>query len=147
MAQDRFARGVGDLFVVPVGHVGQPQDLRQVAAHRLQAARIDRYKISAYAEIPLEIVAIQRAEHFQPGGSRPGRGHKPRDNVARTVGHAEILLHELLDRQQAGRALVAVDFGQAHLLGAVEHVVGLAGVEMHLVPQPQQELLGRRTRS
>ena len=53
---------------------------------------------------------------------------------------AKIIAHELLDRQDGLRSLVAVQLGQADLLVAIEHVVRLAGVKVQLVADAEQEL-------
>ena len=80
----------------------------------------------------------------QPGHAvaRLGLGHKPRGNVADGRGMAEVIAHELLDRQQAGLGPIAAQLGDAELVGPIEHVGRLPGVEVQFVPQPQQELAG-----
>ena len=72
---------------------------------------------------------------------RAGLGHELAGNVAHLIGVAEIVAHELLHGEHA-RRVGSRGFGDADLLGAVEHVARLAGVEVHLVPQAEKEFVG-----
>ncbi len=71
-----------------------------------------------------------------------GPGDELRDDVAGLVGVAEVVLHEAFDGQDSRLRLVASQLGQAELLGAVQDVVGLPGVEVQVVAEPEQELVG-----
>jgi len=70
----------------------------------------------------------------------PRLGQEARHEVAHAVGVAEVLAHELLDREQPRGGLVAEAGGDADLLGAAEHVGRLACLEVQLVAQAEEEL-------
>ncbi len=136
---DEFPRGRRDRRVVEVRQLGQPHDLRQVAAKFLQAAAGGGDSGGPHAKPLLHAMA-------QHGGGQPGEplpthrlGHEPLDHVAHLVRVAEILAHELFHRQQPGDRLVAQGRGDPQLLAARQHVGGLAGVEVQLVAEPEEE--------
>ena len=72
--------------------------------------------------------------------ARFGPGRQTRGNVADRFGVAEIIAHELFDRQQAVDLPIAVQLGDAELFGPIEHLGRLSGVKMHFVAQVQEKL-------
>ena len=139
---DRLPRGGRDRLVVEIRQVHQPHDGRQIAAEQFEAAPRGQNARRPDVNPVLHPMAEQHGD--QPGRAvaRAGLGHKPRGHVAHGRGMAEVIPHELLDRQQAGLGLVAAKLGNAKLVGPIEHVGRLVGVEVQFVPQPQQELAG-----
>ena len=62
--------------------------------------------------------------------------------VADVLGDQEIVLHEALDRRQAGMAGVAEPFGDLALDVEMQPLLGLAGEEMHVAAHRPEEILG-----
>ena len=81
----------------------------------------------------------RRGKPGQPLGAG-GLGHEALDDVAHLAGMAEIFAHELLHGQQPGDRLVAQSSAIRNCSLRVEHVGGLAGVEVQLVAEPEEEL-------
>ncbi len=90
----------------------------------------------------LDPVAEQHRDQPRHAVARLGLGDKPRGDVTDRGRMAEVFPHELLHRQQAGLRRIAAQLGDAELIGPIEHVGRLLGVEVQFVPQPQQELAG-----
>lgn len=135
--------GVGvDGLVVKVRQVDQPQDGREVAAQLLARPPGCREVRRSHAESAFHAVAEQRRAHGLQRRRGPGLGQKAGGDVAELVGVAEIVAHEKLDRQHPRPGLVAFQLGDAELLAAAEDVARLARVEVHLVAEPEQELVG-----
>ena len=137
-----FPRGGGDRLVVEIRQIHQPHDGRQVAAEQLQAAPRGQNARRTDVNAVLHPMAEQHRDQPRHAVARSGLGHKPRGNVAHRRGMAEVFPHELFDRQQAGLGPIAAQLGNAELVGPIEHVGRLPGVEVQLVPQPQQKLAG-----
>ena len=94
------------------------------------------------ANVDAVLDAVTKRQRHEPllAAARLGVGGKTCGNVAHRVGVAKVIAHELLDRQQTARRLIAAQLGDAELLGPIEGVGRVPGVEVQLVPQPQQEL-------
>ena len=88
------------------------------------------------------LVAEDGSPNVEPDLPRPPVGHEVADHAAHGAGVAKVPPHELLDGQNAIGSLVPIKGRQPHLLGAIEHVVGLPGMKVQLVAQPQQKLGG-----
>ena len=134
----RFGR---DAFVVQVGQLAQVEHFAQVGLELLEAPLRGYDLRGRYAIVAFDQVAEDGAQGLGQRLSGPGVGHEIVGHAADGARVAEVLAHELLDRQDALGALALVQFGQPHLFVPVEHVVvGLAGVEVQFVAQSQQKL-------
>ena len=70
------------------------------------------------------------------------RGAEDAGQVADILGDQEVVLHEALDRRQAGMAGVAEALGDLALDVEMQPLLGLAGEEMHVAAHRPQEILG-----
>src|SRR5687768_16482645 len=90
----------------------------------------------ADAKVPLDAAANDRIEHAGHRRSGVDSGLTAAGHLPDMVCVPEIVAHEPFDGEHTFAATVAHDGGHPQLLGAVEHVLARAGVEMHFVPQP-----------
>ncbi len=70
------------------------------------------------------------------------RGAEDAGQVADILGDEEVVLHEALDRRQAGMGGVAEPLGDLALDVEMQPLLGLAGEEMHVAAHRPQEILG-----
>ena len=103
----------------------------------------DHHADGADQVVRLDMVAEEERQRLVDPGVRRGLRQELRGHVADAVRMAEVVAHEMLDRQQAVGRFEAAVLGQAKLLRTGEHVAGLAGVEVQLIAKPEQERVGR----
>ena len=114
----------------------------QVAAQQFQAGPRGQHARRPDVNAVLDPVAEQHRDQPRHAVARLGLGDKPRGDVTDRGRMAKVFPHELLHRQQAGHRRIAAQLGNAELIGPIEHVGRLLGVEVQFIPQTQQEFAG-----
>ena len=141
---------VGMVFQpVPVGEPEQPQQVDRIALEHLVVGDVDAVvvddEVAGAGELALaaregEEDAVE-ARHML-GLLLLERGAEDAGQVADILGDQEVVLHEALDRRQAGMAGVAEPLGDLALDVEMQPFLGLAGEEMHVAAHRPQEILG-----
>ena len=139
-AVDQVPRVLADPPIAQAGEVNQAERLveprHQLRATRLRGGDLTGVQAVVAFDVPPEHGANDR-RHRRRGRSQV---RHPRGEEPDMPGVAEVVPHELLDRQHAVAAVVGHLLRQPDLLTTVEGVVLFARVEVHVVADPQQEL-------
>ena len=141
---------VGMVFQpVPVGEPEQPQQVDRIALEHLVVGDVDAVvvddEIAGAGELAL--APREAEEDAVEAGHVLGlllleRGAEDAGQVADILGDQEVVLHEALDRRQAGMAGIAEPLGDLALDVEMQPLLGLAGEEMHVAAHRPQEILG-----
>ena len=141
---------VGMIFeAVLVGEPEQPQQIDRVALEHHVVGDVDAVIVDdevagagklAPAPREPEEQAVE-ARHFL-GLLLLQRRAEDAGQVADILGDQEIVLHEALDRRQAGMAGVAEPLGDLALDVEMQPLLGLAGEEVHVAAHGPQEVFG-----
>ncbi len=140
LAADDFPGFGGDGLVVKVGQIDQADNGRYILTDGFRSAaaghQTRRPDVDALLDVVSEQHGAQPASHWRV----LARATKSRGYVADRFGMAEIIAHELFDRQQAAYfADTRAPRQCASCSAAVEHFGRLLGVKMQLVAQAQEE--------
>ncbi len=142
LAADLLPGAGGDRHVVQVGQIDHLHNGRQVAPQPRQSPPRRHHPQRTDHIVRLDAMAEKvRQRRVEPLPGR-GLGHEVRRHVADAVRVAEVFLHEAFHRQQPGGRLQSAAFRQAELLRPAEHVVGLAGVKVQFIAEPEQKRRG-----
>ena len=148
-AGDQLHR-VGMVFqAVPVGEPEQPQQIDRIALEHLVVGDVDAVIVDDEIAGAGELALAAREAEEQAVEARHllgllllERRAEDAGQVADILGDQEIVLHEALDRRQAGMAGVAEPFGDLALDVEMQPLLGLAGEEMHVAAHRPEEILG-----
>ena len=134
---------------VAVGEPEQAQKVDRIAVEHLVVGDVDAVVVDDEIGGAGQLAAAAREGEEQPVETRDVAGllflkRRAEDTgeVADILGDQEIVLHETLDRRQAGMALVAEPVGDIALDVEMQPLLGLAGQEMHVAAHRPQEILG-----